>query len=257
MRTGALIFADDGATGLAVLSTPPITPPSCPPGTPPGTPPATPPRFGSGSRGAPLISAICFGMTVGAKSFPPFRNRRRTTGGRITALSAGGGGGGAISIVDASCLILIVSVKYSPAKMGPAMTTTCSNTEIATSSIREPVLKWFSSRRTTFENSNAGLISRACSGFAARLPSGKISTVSGLRACPRSRRSTMADGAMVGASYKLFQGHARFQVFGPFRFCIVLKDNGLPYFWGTLAPFAWAIKRKRREVLGEFTHNAW
>src|SRR6266480_1561372 len=103
-----------GLTGLAaVFSTPPITPPStppiCPPGTPPGTAPATPPKL-SGSRGASLISAMCFGITVGAKIFPAFISVWWTTFDLITAPvgggGGGGGGGGATSLVDANCWML-------------------------------------------------------------------------------------------------------------------------------------------------------
>src|SRR5215471_20006295 len=76
-RTGAPFEGGGGANGLApVFNTPPITPPStppiCPPGTPPGTPPATPSK--PSVSGASLISAMAFGITVGAKSLPELMN---------------------------------------------------------------------------------------------------------------------------------------------------------------------------------------
>src|ERR671922_1444923 len=165
-RIGAL-FEGIGATGLAaVLNTPPSTPPSTPPiwppGTPPGTPPATPPKL-SESRGASFISAICFGMTVGAKSLPPLMNLARD-GATLTSVVAGGGGGGggggATSSVWAYCLMLIVSVKNRPKKIGMLSTTTWVTIETASFQAREPVLRRFSSIRTACENLNAGLISR-------------------------------------------------------------------------------------------------
>src|SRR5215471_21354209 len=121
-RTGAPFEGGSGATGLApVFNTPPITPPStppiCPPGTPPGTPPATPSK--ASVSGASLISAIVFGITVGAKSLPELINFCRgaaLTSAVVAGGGGGGGGGGATSIIAAYCLMLMVSVKNSPSR---------------------------------------------------------------------------------------------------------------------------------------------
>ena len=93
------------------LSAPPITPPStpssCPPGTPPGTPPTTP-LILSGSNGASLICAICFGITLGTMSFPAFINTWWTTFGLIIAPVAGGEGGGERRRCESESLMHIV-----------------------------------------------------------------------------------------------------------------------------------------------------
>src|SRR6516164_2570683 len=117
-RIGAFGLLSRGAIGavgmvLTPSITPPITPPIDPPATPPGTPPATPLASTSGGSGDSLISAIVFGITAGATSFPAFSN---TLGGGIAftivgaAGGGGGGGGGATRNVCSNCFKLIVSV---------------------------------------------------------------------------------------------------------------------------------------------------
>src|SRR5437588_5400070 len=129
----------------------PITPPIWPP----GTPPTTPPRL-SDSSGASLISAICLGITVGANSLPAEMNLARDGAALMTAVVAGGGGGGggggATSIAAAYCLMLMVSVKKRPMRMGVVSTTACVRMETASFHAREPVLNRFSSRSTACEN---------------------------------------------------------------------------------------------------------
>src|SRR5207248_1853049 len=128
------------------------------------TPPTTPPVL-SASSGASLISAICLGMTVGAKSLPEAINLWRIGAALlIRAVAAGGGGGGgggaATSSVEVNCLMFMMSVKNRPMRMGTVITTTWVTIETASFHAREPVLKRFSSRRKACENLNAGLISR-------------------------------------------------------------------------------------------------
>src|SRR6516165_8010145 len=80
-RIGAFGLLSRGAIGaVGMVLTPSITPPITPPIDPPGTPPATPLASTSGGSGDSLISAIVFGITAGATSFPAFSN---TLGGGI------------------------------------------------------------------------------------------------------------------------------------------------------------------------------
>ena len=85
-RTGAFGPAFLGVSGATPLVfTPPITPPI--------TPPTAPPPSKSGGSGASLMSAIVFGTTVGAISFPAF-SKTRCAGACFICTTAGAGGGG-------------------------------------------------------------------------------------------------------------------------------------------------------------------
>src|SRR5208283_5267347 len=98
MRCGTTSFLGGGGGGRTADGTapmiPPRTPPVIPPATPPATPPTTPPtpEEGGGSSSS-LISAICFGMLLGAISRPA-SNWRGMTFTFTTGATAGGGGGG-------------------------------------------------------------------------------------------------------------------------------------------------------------------
>jgi hypothetical protein len=130
-----------GAFGTTAVPpiTPPITPPIEPPATPPGTPPATPEQSTSGGIGASLMSAMFFGITLGATNLPAFSN---TLCGGITFPTAGAGGGGdgggvATRNIDSSCSRLSVSVKKTPTRMGAVRIAILIASEMSASSTRE------------------------------------------------------------------------------------------------------------------------
>src|SRR6188474_1014487 len=103
MRVGAAatstFFCGGGGGGGAAEGTEPIMPPSTPPGVPPATPPGTPPttpatpEVGGGSSSS-LMTAISFGMTLGAISLPASNWRGMTLTILTGAAATGGGGGG-------------------------------------------------------------------------------------------------------------------------------------------------------------------
>src|ERR1019366_1269322 len=90
MRCGVASFLGGGGGGGRTADG---TEPIMPPRTPPVIPPATPPPEEGGGSSSSLISAICFGMLLGAINLPA-SNWRGIIFTLITGAAAAGGGGG-------------------------------------------------------------------------------------------------------------------------------------------------------------------